>query len=934
MNTFFLLGGNDLEMQTIREILLKNLPKNEVLDVNLNWGAKLSDYKQFLNDDDRFVGIELIKDINPPKHYVEVDHHNENSKNPTSLAQILRILEEEDGIHIDFDRQLQLISANDLGHIKALEEMGATEKEIKEIRLRDRRAQGVTEEMEKIALEELKLRRTVMGITIIKTSLSHFSIFTDELYPYDELLIYNVNEVNYFGPSVDEIVKQRTISPESAFYRIDKSGFWGVSNIQITQSYIDRILRFLLKLKEPFYSYHIFSYTFTFDGESQKLIDQIKTISNCSSKGHWIDQSPSTYYTYNEKNYFHPFCQEEGHKLTSYFEFVGPARQMIYEIVLLTTEKDKDLPKKDQIKKKTYSLLIEKVTLSINALGAGILSFHLINPINTTKESRNTPKDVLLINQFGRRLYPPFFDLHPENNITKFPSSSIPKELIIEDDIDRALLGSQMKELPISISIKSNNWREENGTSSNSIPGKGIALGTNILRHLVSEKPMEGLSITEDFRSYIKRELENPGDVSGIGKIRSNGIIKHFLPVNLINNKGLIDDRMFVTCWFGSEQLDLSSAGRFYTKKMENEDFKFVLSDICQSQPSAVDASLMSGPLKPRLSHQENQGPGYLRNDFWYQYVFVDGGGRTCQNEAMQQKLMNSHTYARWLGHKTLFGITQYSFVCMTSSQERLNSPEVNASFLVDHVRTIYFRMVCQCLMQRALILKFSEDATRISHSIWKDNRQKNKILKKGSILKVLDDLMIDYNSFINQVYFREVTSQDQGLEMYDMLQTHMQIEHQAKELQIEINESHRQVENLRNKQSNEFKDILEILGILLVVPTLVFELLHTELLGIHEVNIKNFSDSYKNHDLIAVVSTILFLIIVLRQGLKELRNKKITLIPAILIIANFFLFYAIIETNKNIWFMAPFTWLLIVPIIVTVVFVFCLWSKKIFRGR
>jgi len=79
----FLLGGYDLEMVTIREMLLKEgyLEQKDFMDKKLSWGARLSDYKEYMTENKIIVGIELIKDVEPPKSYIEIDHHNENAYN-------------------------------------------------------------------------------------------------------------------------------------------------------------------------------------------------------------------------------------------------------------------------------------------------------------------------------------------------------------------------------------------------------------------------------------------------------------------------------------------------------------------------------------------------------------------------------------------------------------------------------------------------------------------------------------------------------------------------------------------------------------------------------------------------------------------------------------------------------------------------------------
>jgi len=75
MKMLFLLGGRDLEMVTIKDIL----DRHGVMyaDKKLSWGAKLSEYREYLDFDGVIYGIELIEDREPPKNYIAIDHHNE-----------------------------------------------------------------------------------------------------------------------------------------------------------------------------------------------------------------------------------------------------------------------------------------------------------------------------------------------------------------------------------------------------------------------------------------------------------------------------------------------------------------------------------------------------------------------------------------------------------------------------------------------------------------------------------------------------------------------------------------------------------------------------------------------------------------------------------------------------------------------------------------
>jgi len=173
----FLIGGADLEMLTIKRLLATNgfAEGENMADYHLAWGAKLSDYQNLFNNTQTFVGIELTQDTDPPPHYINIDHHNENSRKSSSLEQVIELLKNEFGIAIELTRELQLIAANDKGYIPAMIEMGATPEEIADIRRRDREAQGVTEEDERLGKKSIKKNLKVEhGVTLVKHSLPGF----------------------------------------------------------------------------------------------------------------------------------------------------------------------------------------------------------------------------------------------------------------------------------------------------------------------------------------------------------------------------------------------------------------------------------------------------------------------------------------------------------------------------------------------------------------------------------------------------------------------------------------------------------------------------------------------------------------------------------------------------------------------------------------
>jgi len=150
MNYIFLLGGHDLEMAEIKNLLVQN--KLDYLDHNLSWNnATWKDYLDEIekpeNKGKTVVGIELSGKQDMPSDGIDIDHHNFNSDKVSSIEQVAKLLE------VELNHWQKLVAANDRGYIPGLEQICATKEEIKKIREADKQAQGVTTE------DEAKARR-------------------------------------------------------------------------------------------------------------------------------------------------------------------------------------------------------------------------------------------------------------------------------------------------------------------------------------------------------------------------------------------------------------------------------------------------------------------------------------------------------------------------------------------------------------------------------------------------------------------------------------------------------------------------------------------------------------------------------------------------------------------------------------------------------
>jgi hypothetical protein len=225
-----------------------------------------------------------------------------------------------------------------------------------------------------------------------------------------------------------------------------------------------------------------------------------------------------------------------------------------------------------------------------------------------------------------------------------------------------------------------------------------------------------------------------------------------YSPGNTSKIRPNIDDRMFVCTWIGIDALSEKSK---------------------------------------TVNWQENDD-AFCRN--WYQLIFTDGREPGCGSKEMMKSLVKSHTYKRWEEFGTLYGISRYSFILLSDGGYGRNA-------LLPVLKNIYSRFCILALAQRGAILAFSEKATSLAEEITGNSsayREREVLIAKTV------ELHKDYMQFLKLLYFREITAQEQGIELYDMLREKMRIEQMAKDLREEINELHQFVSTLEDEQQSK----------------------------------------------------------------------------------------------------------------------------------
>lgn len=774
----FLLGGNDLEMTTIKNLLVNAGEQFETHD--LRWdNAKLSSYEKTLEEygnspDCQIYGIELNEDIPHPDNYVRIDHHNDFANKPSSLEQVATLL------GLEMDRHMQLVAANDSRYIPGMIKLVASREEIDDIRRADRAAQGVSEDDdERLAEESLKsCRGDASNLYVVKSLTSKFSTICDRMYPYRRLLIYNDDVAEFYGEGVNDLTSlfKSELDAKKMYHGGGDSGYLGTVSGAYSKEKIGGIVAKIRahfsnresgKVKnaecspvpEPLYSYHIFYFPFKWakkevtEGTMTQLTDfsQIRFLNN----GKWVrpavaesqendgnkteknNVSHDAQVLYNEKNYYFRFVHDvlydsgDGNdNLVMHFERKEPQEKDVRYLIKVSG------------REKPYSLKVDAININLYKTGVGLMSFYLRND----DESQCDTRDILNINQYGRRILPPFWS---EVNAEK------------------------RQELSEYLEIS--------------------GLDTEISK--------------EDFKSYT---VDEPWTATSM----LDSLLK-----DLTDNLTLtpvIDDRMFVMSLYKND-------------------------DMSGLSLSAADA--YCNPSSPF-------------SEFWYKYLFVDTWAPTCQNDEMRRDLLRAHTYLRWQDWNSLYGVSRYSFVYLTNSGV--------PSYLVDYFMTTYARMMEIALVQRASVLCFSNEVTTLT-------KRGNWTLEKLS--EHVDSLNEEYIRFINRMYFKELTSQDQGVELYGMIRQNLDIDSYVEELKDEIEKLHDTISFKVERSRNEKAETLNFMAAILLPVSIVT--------GFWSMNLSLFCNVKSNVIPFAVAVGLMILgvafsiFLVRRRPLKNKRRGK-----------------------------------------------------------
>ena len=512
-----------------------------------------------------------------------------------------------------------------------------------------------------------------------------------------------------------------------------------------------------------------------------------------------------------------------------------------------------------------YELNINNIRLNIYDAGIAVLIMEMENCDHTSLD------DVNAINEFGRRINLPFLisgcspSLCADSIEIRFEGNPIP-------DKDDPFIQNYKQ---ISLDIKSTR----------------IDAGFETDKKFKNES---GKILVEDDISftYIMEPIQTLLD-GGKGK-RTKSVTanpEHKNEPNKFYIKPCVDDRMFVCCIVTDSALSneikgidsdalsycqdmnvrlkrvgctfslkddvytiRSSEGKEY--KLTKEDFEYKVG----KDQSGTKTEYYIVPDRSDKLHSlymngwadETTLPNRL-----YKFMYIEND-LSCQNPEMKKRILSDSIYDRWIQSGTIYGITHHSICCITD-------PGVNSviiSFLIQYVH-----MATLALVQRSVILMLEDEVAAVS------NKFKEDVDVSEEDIREIERLQAKYVKIQNQIMLSEVTVQEQGVEIYQMMRKQLYIENNLNDLDMSMN-------NLRDV-SESTNDRLERRSDEAEDKKIDFISIGLALMFITEPLSMLFSGNNDNRvqSIIWSIMTLVFITVILviafKNNIIEFKNKK-----------------------------------------------------------
>lgn len=241
-----------------------------------------------------------------------------------------------------------------------------------------------------------------------------------------------------------------------------------------------------------------------------------------------------------------------------------------------------------------------------------------------------------------------------------------------------------------------------------------------------------------------------------------------------------------------------------------------------------------------------NLTTGRARDVFFSRLLYVDNPGHNYRyNPAFIEPEMAHHAYTRWEHYGTKYGFTRFASVFVYFG---------NDGSLYRPVTSMYYQMFLLIVYFRSRLIQFSDEIARIAQKSPDPNRSNEAEKKKFK--DSLRALHRRFMHFMNRFWFVEVTNQDQGIEIFQLMRKAFEIEPMYSQVKDEIERADELTELLHNEDVERFNTRVGLVGAIWGFLAIL-----TGFLGMNFEPISNWGKSYLHFYFVFLAIIILLMI-------------------------------------------------------------------------
>jgi hypothetical protein len=199
---------------------------------------------------------------------------------------------------------------------------------------------------------------------------------------------------------------------------------------------------------------------------------------------------------------------------------------------------------------------------------------------------------------------------------------------------------------------------------------------------------------------------------------------------------------------------------------------------------------------------------GEARDIFFSQYLYVDNPSSSYRySKDFTQEIMADTTYVRWKHLNTNIGFSRFSGAFLYFG---------HADYLYRPFATMYYQMFLLIVYYRCCLIRFANEASLIAKEFPKNDKEHRH--HSSEFVKKLRQLHTRFLKFMNIHWFKEVTHQDQGIEIFRLMRKAFDLDEMYGEVKEEIERADELAQLIRQEQMEAFGKRMTVLGIVISI--------------------------------------------------------------------------------------------------------------------